>query len=190
MAPLRRSSAGSFTAIRAWLQYADLPVAPLRRSRTGAITPIPVWLHYGDPRHKLRVYPRYTVVAEKFEALSSLGIANSRMKDYFDLWILAQHTDFDGDTLRQAIRATFDRRKTALTGDAPFGLTDAFAQDAQKQAQWQAFLRKNRLEALALNDVIAALVTFMLPVIKATNANAVFSARWQAGGPWSLADAG
>lgn len=107
---------------------------------------------------KLRVYPRYTVVAEKFEALSSLGIANSRMKDYFDLWILVQHTDFDGDTLRQAIRATFDRRKTALTGDVPFGLTDAFAQDAQKQAQWQAFLRKNRLEALALNDVIAALV--------------------------------
>ena len=139
---------------------------------------------------KLRVYPRYTVVAEKFEALSSLGIANSRMKDYFDLWILAQHTDFDGDTLRQAIRATFDRRKTALAGEVPFGLTDAFAQDAQKQAQWQAFLRKNRLEALALNDVIAALVTFMLPVIKAANANAVFSARWQAGGSWSPADAG
>jgi hypothetical protein len=60
----------------------------------------------------------------------------------------------------------------------------------QKQAQWQAFLRKNRLEALALNDVIAALVAFMLPVIKAANANAVFSARWQAGGPWSPADAG
>lgn len=139
---------------------------------------------------KLRVYPRYTVVAEKFEALSSLGIANSRMKDYFDLWILAQHTDFDGDTLRQAVRATFDRRKTALTGEAPFGLTDAFAQDAQKQAQWQAFLRKNRLEALALNDVIAALVAFMLPVIKAANSSTMFSTHWQAGGPWSPEDAG
>ena len=133
---------------------------------------------------KLRVYPRYTVVAEKFEALSSLGTANSPMKDYFDLWILAQHTDFDGDTLRQAIRATFDRRKTALAGEVPFGLTDAFAQDAQKQTQWQALLRKNRLEALALNEVIAALVAFMLPVIKTANANAVLSARWQAGGPW------
>lgn len=139
---------------------------------------------------KLRVYPRYTVVAEKFEALSSLGIANSRMKDYFDLWILAQHIDFDGAPLRQAIRTTFDRRKTALAGEAPFSLTDAFAQVAQKRAQWQAFLRKNRLEALALNDVIAALVAFMLPVIKAANANAMFSARWQAGGPWSPADAG
>ena len=139
---------------------------------------------------KLRAYPRYTVVAEKLEALSSLGIANSRMKDYFDLWILAQHTDFDGDTLRQAVQATFDRRKTALTGEAPFGLTDAFAQDAQKQAQWQAFLRKNRLESLALNDVIAALAVFMLPVIKAANANDVFSAGWRAGGPWSPISAG
>ena len=160
-----------------------------------AVTPGPEDVEYpvmltefAAPR--LRVYPRYTVVAEKFEALSSLGIANSRMKDYFDLWILAQHSDFDGDTLRQAIRATFDRRKTALVGEVPFGLTEAFAHDAQKQAQWRAFLRKNRLEALALNDVIAALVVFMTPIIKAANANAVLSARWQAGGPWSPSDAG
>ena len=89
---------------------------------------------------KLRVYPRYTVVAEKLEALASLGIANSRMKDYFDLWILSRYTEFDGDTLRRAIRATFDRRKTTLPPDVPFGLTDGFAQDAEKQTQWQAFL--------------------------------------------------
>ena len=139
---------------------------------------------------KLRVYPRYTVVAEKFEALSALGIANSRMKDYFDLWVLARHTDFDGDVLRQALQATFDRRKTTLTGQAPFGLTDAFAQDAQKQMQWQAFLKKNRLEALALDDVIAALAIFLLPVIEAASANTILPARWQAGGPWSPTDAG
>jgi hypothetical protein len=139
---------------------------------------------------KLRVYPRYTVVAEKFEALSSLGIANSRMKDYFDLWILARHTDFDGNILRQAVQATFDRRKTVLTGRAPFGITDAFAKDAQKQMQWQSFLRKNRLEALALNDVTAALATFMVPVVEAASANTAFPARWPAGGPWSPADAG
>lgn len=137
---------------------------------------------------KLRVYPRYTVVAEKFEALSALGIANSRMKDYFDLWILAQHTDFDGDTLRQAVRATFDRRKTDLTGEAPLGLTARFSQDEQKQTQWRAFLRKNRLGSLALEDVIAALVSFILPVSKAANGNTVFSARWPAGGPWSPVD--
>ncbi|WP_338016843.1 nucleotidyl transferase AbiEii/AbiGii toxin family protein [Noviherbaspirillum saxi] len=139
---------------------------------------------------KLRVYSRYTVVAEKFEALSSLGIANSRMKDYFDLWILALHTDFDGDILRQAVQATFDRRKTTLTGQVPFGLTDTFAQDPQKQTQWQAFLRKNRLEALALNEVIAALAAFMLPVIEGASANTAFPAQWHAGGPWSPAEAG
>lgn len=139
---------------------------------------------------KLRVYPRYTVVAEKFEALSSLGIANSRMKDYFDLWILAQHTDFDGDLLCRALHATFERRRTPLPDGLPFGLSDEFAQDRQKQTQWQAFLRKNRLEALALNDVIAALVAFMLPVIKAANSSTVFSTHWQAGGPWSPEDAG
>lgn len=133
---------------------------------------------------KLRAYPRYTVVAEKCEALSSLGIANSRMKDYFDLWILARHADFDGDILRRAVQATFDRRKTKLTGTAPLGLTDTFALDAQKQTQWQAFLKKNRLEALTLNEVIAALAHFLLPIMQAASEGAPFPAQWRAGGPW------
>lgn len=63
---------------------------------------------------KLRVYPRYTVVAEKPEAMAALGIVNSRIKDFFDLWIPSRHADFDGDTLRRTIRATFARRKTEL----------------------------------------------------------------------------
>ena len=69
---------------------------------------------------KLHAYPRYTVVAEKFEALSKLGITNSRMKDYYDLWILAQHTDFDGETLGQAIHTTFTRRKSDLPVKPPW----------------------------------------------------------------------
>lgn len=134
---------------------------------------------------KLRAYPRYTVVAEKLEALVSLGIANSRMKDYFDLWVLSRNIEFDGDTLRCAVRATFDRRKTVLPPDTPFGLTDAFAQDAQKQKQWQAFLGKNRLEALRLEDVVASLRSFLLPIVAAANADAGYSQCWPAGGPWS-----
>lgn len=66
---------------------------------------------------KLQVYPRYSVAAEKLEAIAALGIANSRMKDFFDLWILSRYTEFDGDTLRRAIRATFVRRKTTLPAD-------------------------------------------------------------------------
>lgn len=134
---------------------------------------------------KLRVYPRYTVVAEKLEALVSLGIANSRMKDYFDLWVLSRYTDFDGDTLRRAIWTTFDHRKTALPTDAPFGLTNGFVQDAQKQTQWQAFLGKNRLEAPSLEDVAATLRGFLLPVIAAASADTRHPRHWQAGGPWS-----
>lgn len=154
-----------------------------------AVTPGPDDVEYpvmlsGYPAPMLRAYPRYTVVAEKFEALSSLGIANSRMKDYFDLLTLARHTVFDGETLRIAVAATFERRGTALTVPAPLGLTSAFAQDGQKQVQWQAFLKKNRLEALALQEVIAELAVFLLPVCAAAYANVAFPATWQAGGPW------
>lgn len=135
---------------------------------------------------KLRVYPRYTVVAEKLEALASLGIANSRMKDYFDLWILARHTGFDGDTLRRAIRATFERRNTVLPAEAPFGLTEGFAQDRQKTAQWQAFLARNKLEAPRLEDAVQSLRDFLLPVIAAANSDTYHPQCWPAGGPWIL----
>ena len=83
-----------------------------------AITPGPVELDYptllGFPPPHLRAYPRETVVAEKLEATVSLGMQNSRMKDFYDLWALARHLEFDGDMLANAIRNTFDRRKTVL----------------------------------------------------------------------------
>lgn len=125
------------------------------------------------------------MVAEKLQAIALLGIANSRMKDYFDLWILSRHSEFEGDILSQAIRATFDRRMTRLPPEAPFGLTESFAQDAQKQTQWQAFVRRNRLEAPHLTDVVAALRNFLLPVIAAANKETGYRQHWPAGGPWS-----
>lgn len=85
-----------------------------------------------------RAYPRDTVVAEKFEAMVILGIANSRMKDDFDLSILSRHSAVDGRVLSNAIRATFARRETPLPAALPFALSDGFAQDAQKQTQWRA----------------------------------------------------
>lgn len=92
-----------------------------------AVTPAPedveypvILAEFDAPR--LRAYPRYTVVAEKFEAICSLGLPNTRLKDYFDLWILAQHSDFDGETLHRAIGATFERRGTAqMKGLMPLG---------------------------------------------------------------------
>jgi hypothetical protein len=78
------------------------------------------------------------------------------MKDDFDLWVVARRMDFDGETLGQAIRATFQRRATPIPEGIPFGLTDAFAEDPQKQIQWRAFLTRNALEAVPLADVAGA----------------------------------
>ncbi|MGE0385439.1 MAG: nucleotidyl transferase AbiEii/AbiGii toxin family protein [Gammaproteobacteria bacterium] len=134
---------------------------------------------------RLRVYPRYTVVSEKLEAIAALGIANSRMKDFFDLWILSLYSEFDGETLQRAIHATFDRRRTELPSGVPFGLTDELAQDTQKQKQWRAFLGTNRLQALQLEVLVAALRDFLLPPIAAANAGNRFPRFWPAGGPWT-----
>jgi len=148
-----------------------------------AVTPGPEAVEYPVmldefPAPKLRVYPRYTVVAEKLEALISLGVANSRMKDYFDLWVLARHSDFEGEVLRDAIGATLSRRGTDIPTDVPFGLTEAFATDAQKQMQWQGFLKKNRLEALTLEQIVADLQGFLMPPLSAMANGQGFGGTW------------
>ena len=134
----------------------------------------------------LRAYPKETVVAEKLQAMVALGILNSRMKDFYDLWHLARHDAFDGPTLTEAVRATFARRTTSLPDDVPFALTDEFAADAGKQAQWQAFVRRGRLsEEAALAEVIVALRDFLLPVLKAARSDATLDMSWERGGSWT-----
>jgi len=138
------------------------------------------------PAPRLRAYPRETVVAEKLEALVTLGIANSRMKDYFDLWILASHADFDGDTLARAIRATFERRGTRLPEGVPFGLTDAFAGDPRKQTQWRAFLARNTLDAVPLAEVLERLRGFLMsPLSAAARGGESRPSRWRPGTGWN-----
>jgi len=131
-----------------------------------AVTPGPEEAVYptlldDQPPPRLRVYPRATVVAEKLEAMVSLGMANSRMKDYFDLRALAREGVLDARLLRDAIAATFQRRGTALPVNVPLGLSDEFAWDATKRAQWKAFLGKNRLDAPTLDEVIVEIRDFV-----------------------------
>ena len=109
------------------------------------------------PAPLLRAYPKYTVIAEKFHAICLLGMANTRMKDYFDLSILLSEDDIEPAQLQTAVEATFARRKYRLPEGVPLGLTDAFAVDAIKQRQWLAFLQKNRLHAQNLTDTIRAI---------------------------------
>jgi len=131
-----------------------------------AVTPAPVEAEYPSlladlPSPRLRVYPRETVYAEKLEAIAHLGIANSRMKDYFDLLALAREGAMDTATLARAIAATFERRETPLPAAMPLGLTVEFARDAGKRQQWNAFLNRNRLEAPALDAAIEEIARFL-----------------------------
>lgn len=127
-----------------------------------AVTPAPELVSYPVllddlPAPQLRSYPKYTVVAEKFHAVCLLGMANTRMKDYFDLWVLLTEGTLESAGLRRAVEATFARRQLPVPNAVPSGLSDVFAQDAVKRAQWAAFLRKNRLDTLDLVEVVILL---------------------------------
>lgn len=115
---------------------------------------------------RVKVYPAKTIVAEKLHAMVKLGIANSRMKDFFDVHVLASMREFDGALHSKAVTRTFKRRRTAIP-DELFALSDEFYADRQKQSQWRAFLRKTG--AAAPDDFLAVgtfLREFLLPVMK------------------------
>lgn len=148
-----------------------------------AVTPGPQTAVYptllGDfPSSTLRVYPVYTVMAEKYQAMVMLGQANSRMKDFFDLAVIAQRTELDGATLAAAIAATFGRRQTALPTERPLALTRQFSEDAAKLRQWQAFLNRNRIEAASLNGVVALLDDLLWPPTQVAAAGSQATAIW------------
>lgn len=144
----------------------------------------PAMLEFASP--VLRAYPRETVVAEKYQAMVMLGIANSRMKDFFDLWMLANAFAFHGASLCRAIRATFKRRKTALPTTPPLPLTAEFGTDSGKVRQWEAFVKKGKLDAggFKLAQVCAYLHEFLMPPTEALAAGRDFEKTWPPTGPW------
>lgn len=155
-----------------------------------AVVPDPEWIHFPTlldlPPPRLLVYPPETAIAEKFHAMVELDTANSRMKDFYDIWTLAVRREFGGRVLSQAIRATFDRRKTPVPATAPIALTAAFAEQPVKRTQWQAFLRKGRVDASgsSLLEVAGALRDFLMPPARAAAGDERFEMVWPAGGPW------
>lgn len=151
------------------------------------ITEYPVLLNHAPPR--LRGYRRETIVAEKFEAIVKLGLLNSRMKDFFDIWLLSRQFDFDGVTLVEAIQRTFANRRTTVT-DEPTAFTTKFATDPGKIAQWRAFVRRLRLNPSTpdLTGVCRTVVEFLSPPAKALRIGRPFKGIWRAGGPWTESD--
>ncbi len=188
--------------IRGEMEYAGIRVK-LAGSLAGARIPIQADIGFGDavtpdakeidyptlldnPAPRLRAYPRETVVAEKYQALVNLGIVNSRMKDFYDLWFIAHNFDFDGTLLVDAIRNTFSRRGTSVPEHTPSGLSAEFYESVQKNAQWNAFLQRGMLMAdpPLLANVCSFLGRFLLPPSRALVLEQDFAAKWKPGGPW------
>jgi hypothetical protein len=138
------------------------------------------------PAPQLYAYNRETAIAEKFEAMVLLGIGNTRMKDFYDLWYLSQHFTFNGNLLSQAIAATFERRRTLLPIVPPLALTSEFANDETKQRQWVAFVKKGRLigEGLVLNQIGAILHDFLMPPTIAIATGVEFDRVWSSDIGW------
>jgi len=135
-----------------------------------AVTPGPVEAVYpvlidSLPAPRLRTYPVYTVIAEKLHAITLLGMTNSRLKDYLDLWVLLDREKLDTAMLASAIAATFTRRRMAVSMNIPIGLTDEFATDPSRRILWQTFLKKNDLTATPLLAVVTTLRIALEPAL-------------------------
>jgi predicted nucleotidyltransferase component of viral defense system len=149
-----------------------------------AITPGPIEIDYpallDAPAPHLRAYPIETVVAEKFHALAIRGIANSRLKDYYDLWLIAETFELQRAPLAAAVRQTFARRETALPQEKPTGFSEAYVETWG--GQWRTFLTRERMAAAPeqLATVVADLERFLLPLIEEADGDW----RWQPREGW------
>lgn len=154
------------------------------------ITPGPIEVEYPTfldmPKPVVLSYTPETVIAEKFEAMVDLGFQNSRMKDFFDIWVLLKNFEFIGDTLATAIKRTFHRRQTEIPESEPLAFTLEFSEDRQKVIQWGAFLRKNKLSSKAgtLADTIQQIRLFLSEPIQAASRNDTFTKHWKPGNCW------
>jgi predicted nucleotidyltransferase component of viral defense system len=150
-----------------------------------AITPAAIDIDYpallDAPAPNLRAYPVETVVAEKFEALVTLGVANSRLKDFYDLWVISRTFELRQATLVEAVQRTFERRGTVIPSDIPVGLSDEYAE--AWAAQWRAFLGRDRMAAApdAFAATIADLRAFLMPLVVGVNEERI----WPPSGPWA-----
>lgn len=154
------------------------------------VYPAPIWIDYpvllDQPTPHLLAYTPENAIAEKYQAMVELDKANSRMKDFHDIWTLARNLEFDGERLSEAIRRTFERRKTDLPKSAPTAFTPEFYDDKAKQTQWRAFLNKGLAtkDNISLADVATAMQDFLTPPTKALISGKSFKMRWPPGGPW------
>lgn len=143
----------------------------------------PTLLEFPTPH--LKSYTRESMIAEKFEAMVKLGMINTRMKDFFDVWSATQEFRLDGATLAEAIRLTFQTRGTPLPGQPPVAFTTEFFDDREKRAQWMSFLNKARLNAQMLPEIVEMTSSFLMPVAAAVARGETYKGIWHPHGPWN-----
>jgi hypothetical protein len=181
---------GLRVTLTAFLDKAQIPIQ-IDIGFGDAISPGPIETEYPTllnlPGPRLLTYPRETVVSEKLEAMVKLGIANSRMKDFHDLHSLSNTFEFDGKALVDAVRATFERRGTALPeGGVPLAFTPEFYEDENKIKQWKAFCNKNkpRVQEIEFKTLMGRLVSFLTPVIRSAQNELLLDNKWKAENGW------
>lgn len=155
-----------------------------------AVVPDPEWVQYPTlldlDAPRVLAYQPVTALAEKFETIASRGLANSRLRDYYDLWLLPTLRSYEGSEVSAALGATFNHRGTTLPTDVPPGLSSAFFADPANQAAWRAFLSNRRVEALwDLREVCEAIIAFIMPPAAAAAAGSSFSSMWSPTSSWS-----
>ncbi len=145
----------------------------------------PVLLDMPAPR--IKAYSSYSFVSEKFHTISYHGMANSRMKDYYDLFIIARFFEFRGNLLTQAISVTFERRNTLIREEIPLGLSKAFMKESTKQRMWKSFLERigENPRSLTLETAVKTLQEFLVPPTTALFNKKKFNQHWNPGGPWT-----
>jgi len=143
----------------------------------------PTILDHDPPQ--IKGYPRETTVAEKYEAMVKLGQLNSRIRDFFDVWMLSRQFEFDGPVFSRAIRETFANRGTDIDID-PVAFKPEFASDTTKQTQWTGFCRKSRIDFApdSLDVVCDSISGFLTPVANSILTKVDFNQQWNPPGPW------
>jgi hypothetical protein len=159
------------------------------------IVPDPGWVDYPTlldlEAPRILAYMPVTAIAEKYDAMVKHGMANSRMKDFYDIWLLSRTLDLGGAELAAALRATFAHRETALAAAPPPALTAAFYDEPAVQARWAAFVSKSGEGVPAdLDEVCAALSAFLMPVATAVAEGRQFVDVWIPGEGWSSSATG
>jgi hypothetical protein len=154
-----------------------------------AVVPDPEWVDYPTlldlEAPRILAYMPATAIAEKFETMVSLGLANSRMKDFYDVWLLSRAHGFEGGELVSAFAATFAQRGTELPTDRPVALTSAFFDSTDARVRWAALVSRSGIEApRELAEVCEAIALFVMPTAVAAHAGDSFSQRWIPGGGW------